>query len=97
MFPIMHLVGMRRCLAEQYPWLPASRCPTVLSISFVAATSQSENWGCNDRSCRSGTIGVVESPKPKLDQPLNPLGFILFVGVMAAGVLVVACSLYVEA
>src|ERR1700756_839770 len=43
-----------------------------------------------------GTIDVAESPKPKLDQPLNPLGLILFFGVMAAGFLFVAYSLYVD-
>src|SRR6516225_4382911 len=44
----------------------------------------------------AGTIDVAESPKPKLDQPLNPLGLILFFGVMAAGFLFVAYSLYVD-
>jgi PiT family inorganic phosphate transporter len=44
----------------------------------------------------TGTVDVVESPKPKLDQPLNPLGLILFFGVMAAGFLFVAYSLYVD-
>jgi inorganic phosphate transporter, PiT family len=43
-----------------------------------------------------GTIDVVESPKPKLDQPLNPLGLILFFGVMAAGFLFVAYNLYID-
>src|SRR5246500_2244955 len=43
-----------------------------------------------------GTIDVAESPKPKLDQPLNPLGLILFFGVLAAGFLFVAYSLYVD-
>jgi inorganic phosphate transporter, PiT family len=42
----------------------------------------------------SDVIAVTESPKPKLDQPLNPLGLILFFGVMAAGFLFVAYSLY---
>jgi inorganic phosphate transporter, PiT family len=41
-------------------------------------------------------IAVAESPKPKLDQPLNPLGLILFFGVMAAGFLFVAYSLYID-
>ena len=36
------------------------------------------------------------SPKPKLDQPINPLGLILFFGVLAAGFLFVAYSLYVD-
>jgi PiT family inorganic phosphate transporter len=36
------------------------------------------------------------SPKPKLDQPINPLGLILFFGIMAAGFLFVAYSLYVD-
>src|SRR5712664_2485965 len=39
---------------------------------------------------------VAGSPKPKLDQPLNPLGLILFFGVMAAGFLFVAYSLYID-
>jgi inorganic phosphate transporter, PiT family len=39
-------------------------------------------------------IAVTEAPKPRLDQPLNPLGLILFFGVMAAGFLFVAYSLY---
>jgi len=38
----------------------------------------------------------VHSPKPKLDQPINPLGLILFFGVLAAGFLFVAYSLYVD-
>jgi inorganic phosphate transporter, PiT family len=44
----------------------------------------------------TSAIDVAESPKPKLDQPLNPLGLILFFGVMAAGFLFVAYSLYVD-
>src|SRR5258708_19317653 len=38
----------------------------------------------------------ASSPKPKLDQPINPLGLILFFGVLAAGFLFVAYSLYVD-
>jgi PiT family inorganic phosphate transporter len=38
----------------------------------------------------------VGSPKPKLDQPINPMGLILFFGVLAAGLLFVAYSLYVD-
>jgi PiT family inorganic phosphate transporter len=44
----------------------------------------------------TGTLDIVESPKPKLDQPLNPLGLILFFGVMAAGFLFVGYSLYAD-
>jgi inorganic phosphate transporter, PiT family len=44
----------------------------------------------------TGTIDLAASPKPKLDQPLNPLGLILFFGVMAAGFLFVAYSLYID-
>jgi inorganic phosphate transporter, PiT family len=44
----------------------------------------------------TGTIDIAEPPKPKLDQPLNPLGLILFFGVMAAGFLFVAYSLYLD-
>jgi inorganic phosphate transporter, PiT family len=44
----------------------------------------------------AATIDVAASPKPKLDQPLNPLGLILFFGVMAAGFLFVAYSLYID-
>jgi PiT family inorganic phosphate transporter len=36
------------------------------------------------------------SPKPKLDHPANPLGLVLFFGVLAAGFLFVAYSLYVD-
>src|SRR6516164_10158541 len=36
------------------------------------------------------------SPKPKLDQPINPLGLIIFFGILAAGFLFVAYSLYVD-
>jgi inorganic phosphate transporter, PiT family len=36
------------------------------------------------------------SPKPKLDQPVSPLGLIIFFGVLAAGFLFVAYSLYVD-
>src|SRR5262245_10314578 len=36
------------------------------------------------------------SPKPKLDQPINPLTLILFLGILAAGFLFVAYSLYVD-
>ncbi len=43
-----------------------------------------------------GTVGVAVSPKPKLDQPFNPLTLILFFGVMAAGFLFVAYSLYAD-
>src|SRR6202045_485306 len=44
----------------------------------------------------TGTIGSASSPKPKLDQPINPLTLILFFGVLAAGFLFVAYSLYVD-
>src|SRR5579871_1271529 len=44
----------------------------------------------------TAAIDVAESPKPTLDQPLNPLGLILFFGVMAAGFLFVAYSLYID-
>jgi inorganic phosphate transporter, PiT family len=45
----------------------------------------------------TGPIGVaVASPKPKLDQPANPLTLILFFGVLACGFLFVAYSLYVD-
>jgi inorganic phosphate transporter, PiT family len=44
----------------------------------------------------AGTIDAAAAEKPKLDQPLNPLGLILFFGVMAAGFLFVAYSLYVD-
>jgi inorganic phosphate transporter, PiT family len=44
----------------------------------------------------TSVIDVAESPKPTLDQPLNPLGLILFFGVMAAGFLFVAYSLYID-
>jgi PiT family inorganic phosphate transporter len=36
------------------------------------------------------------SPRPKLDQPTNPLTLILFFGVLASGFLFVAYSLYVD-
>jgi inorganic phosphate transporter, PiT family len=44
----------------------------------------------------TGTIDSAGSPKPKLDQPMNPLSFILFFGILAAGFLFVAYSLYVD-
>jgi inorganic phosphate transporter, PiT family len=44
----------------------------------------------------AGPIGAGASPKPKLDQPVNPLTLILFFGVLAAGFLFVAYSLYVD-
>ncbi len=40
--------------------------------------------------------GAATSPKPKLDQPVNPLTLILFFGVLAAGFLFVAYSLYID-
>src|ERR1700740_2087020 len=44
----------------------------------------------------TGATAPAHSPKPKLDHPLNPLGLILFFGVMAAGFLFVAYSLYID-
>src|SRR5215470_2984466 len=44
----------------------------------------------------NGAIDSPSSPKPKLDQPINPLGLILFFGILAAGFLFVAYSLYVD-
>jgi PiT family inorganic phosphate transporter len=44
----------------------------------------------------AGPVGAGASPKPKLDQPVNPLTLILFFGVLAAGFLFVAYSLYVD-
>jgi len=44
----------------------------------------------------TGTISVSSSPKPKLDQPINPPTLILFLSVLAAGFLFVAYSLYVD-
>jgi inorganic phosphate transporter, PiT family len=43
-----------------------------------------------------GAVGVAVSSKPKLDQPFNPLTLILFFGIMAAGFLFVAYSLYAD-
>jgi PiT family inorganic phosphate transporter len=40
---------------------------------------------------------VTGAAKPKLDQPINPLTLILFLGVLAAGFLFVAYSLYADA
>src|SRR5215467_8881779 len=42
------------------------------------------------------SIGAAGSPKPKLDQPASPLTLILFFGILAAAVLFVAYSLYVD-
>jgi inorganic phosphate transporter, PiT family len=44
----------------------------------------------------TGTIDSAGSPKPKLDQPMNPMSLILFFGILAAGFLFVAYSLYVD-
>ncbi|HKD28654.1 MAG TPA: inorganic phosphate transporter [Xanthobacteraceae bacterium] len=44
----------------------------------------------------TGAAAPVGSPKPKLDQPINPMGLILFFGVLAAGLLFVAYSLHVD-
>jgi inorganic phosphate transporter, PiT family len=44
----------------------------------------------------TGPTDSSGSTKPKLDQPINPLGLILFFGVLAAGFLFVAYSLYVD-
>src|SRR6266851_3432886 len=44
----------------------------------------------------TGAADPAGSPKPKLDPPINPLGLILFFGVLAAGFLFVAYSLYVD-
>jgi inorganic phosphate transporter, PiT family len=45
----------------------------------------------------TGAIDSAGSPKPKLDQPINPLSLILFFGILATGFLFVAYSLYVDA
>jgi inorganic phosphate transporter, PiT family len=42
------------------------------------------------------SIDSAHSPKPKLDQPTNPLTLILFFGILTAGFLFVAYSLYVD-
>jgi inorganic phosphate transporter, PiT family len=44
----------------------------------------------------TGPVAVLEVAKPKLDQPINPLTLILFLGALAAGFLFVAYSLYVD-
>src|SRR5437899_5977230 len=44
----------------------------------------------------TAAAGPAGSPKPKLDHPINPLSLILFFGVLAAGFLFVAYSLYVD-
>src|SRR5215813_10478128 len=44
----------------------------------------------------TAAVEPAGSPKPKLDHPVNPLGLILFFGVLAAGFLFVAYSLYVD-
>ena len=41
-------------------------------------------------------ISSARSPTPKLDQPINPLALILFFGFLAAALLFVAYSLYVD-
>src|SRR4051812_37967474 len=43
-----------------------------------------------------GTPDFAKADKPKLDTPPNPLALILFFGVLGAGVLFVAYSLYVD-
>ena len=43
-----------------------------------------------------GSADLGASHKPKLDTPPNPLALILFFGVLGAGVLFVAYSLYVD-
>lgn len=37
-FPIMHLVGLRRSLAEKYPWLPASLFKAFIQAKAIATT-----------------------------------------------------------
>src|SRR5262252_2472476 len=44
----------------------------------------------------TAAVEPAGSPKPKLDHPINPLSLILFFGVLAAGFLFVAYSLYVD-
>jgi inorganic phosphate transporter, PiT family len=43
-----------------------------------------------------GRLDQAGSPKPKLDHAINPLSLIFFFGILAAGVLFVAYSLYVD-
>ena len=43
-----------------------------------------------------GTGNLARVDKPKLDHPVNPLAVILFLGVLGAGLLFVAYSLYAD-
>jgi 4,5-dihydroxyphthalate decarboxylase len=53
-FPIMHLLGVRRTLAEQQPWLPAALLKAFNQSKTLALT------GLNDTSATKVTLPFVE-------------------------------------
>jgi inorganic phosphate transporter, PiT family len=63
---------------------------------FEADNAQSSLEFAMTDTTMTQSIGSADSPKPKLDQPTTPLTLILFFGILGAGVLFVAYSLYVD-
>jgi 4,5-dihydroxyphthalate decarboxylase len=43
-FPIMHLVGVRKTLAEQHPWLPVSLYNAFLAAKNIAVRELNDPW-----------------------------------------------------
>src|SRR3954471_19430710 len=64
-------------------------------LSFVSSIT-SEGSMTDITAPLHGSADLGASHKPKLDTPPNPLALILFFGVLGAGVLFVAYSLYVD-
>jgi 4,5-dihydroxyphthalate decarboxylase len=54
MFPIMHLLGLRRCLVEQHPWLPAAALKAFEKAKAVGLTK------LGDTSATKVTLPFVE-------------------------------------
>src|SRR5882672_11239245 len=102
--PLLHPRGppdARRLRRHQEPPHPATfRTVMILSSERHADPPNSRhkfNPGLTMTDVTmTGTLGSAASSKPKLDQPVNPLTLILFFGVLAAGFLFVAYSLYID-
>src|SRR3546814_1932123 len=46
-FPVMHVIGIRKSLVEQHPWLPVS-----VFKAFIKAKEQIGRASCRERVCQ---------------------------------------------
>src|SRR5207247_2543583 len=65
MFPIMHLIGIRRALAEQYPWLPAT---------IYKAFCQAKKIAINEMKEKAATKVTLPWPEASVQDAIQLMG-----------------------